>query len=69
MKPTIREIKPYTHKELSGLYGVCKQTFTKWLMPFQEKIGNRQGNFYSVEQVKIIFDSLGIPYSIEDDTV
>ncbi|AXY73639.1 hypothetical protein D3H65_06435 [Paraflavitalea soli] len=66
MKPTILEIKPYTHKELSDLYEVCKQTFTKWLRPFKAQIGERQGHFYSVGQVRIIFDCLGVPYSIAD---
>jgi hypothetical protein len=61
MNPTIIEIKPYTHKELSGIYGVSKPTFTKWLLPFQDQIGERQGHFYTISQVKVIFDKLGLP--------
>ena len=68
MPPLVKEIKPYKHKELSDLYGVSKKTFTKWLTPFKEKIGKRQGHYYSVEQVKIIFFSLGVPSSYDDMT-
>jgi hypothetical protein len=65
MKHLIEEIKPYTHKELSRIYGVCKPTFAKWLLPFQEQIGERQGHFYTVSQVKIIFDKLGVPGKLD----
>jgi len=66
MTPLVKQIKPYKHKELSDLYGVSKQTFSKWLVPFKDKIGERKGHFYTVEQVKIIFMSLGIPSSFDD---
>jgi hypothetical protein len=66
MTSLVHQIKPYKHKELSVLYGVSKQTFSKWLIPFREKIGERKGHYYSVEQVKIIFVSLGVPSSLDD---
>jgi hypothetical protein len=66
MTPLVKEIKPYKQKELSDLYGVSKQTFSKWLAPFKDKIGERKGHFYTVEQVKIIFTSLGVPSSFDD---
>lgn len=66
MKPVIKEIRPYTKAELSAFYGVCTKTFSKWLIPFQDKIGERNGHFYSVEQVKVIFTCLGVPESLED---
>jgi hypothetical protein len=70
MRPLVQEIKikPYKHKELSILYGVSKKTFSKWLLPFKEKIGERKGHYYSVEQVKKIFVVLGIPSSLDDMT-
>lgn len=66
MTPLVKQIKPYKHKELSDLYGVSKKTFTKWLIPFREKIGERKGHYYSVEQVRIIFTLLGIPSNLDD---
>lgn len=52
--------------ELSRIYGVDFRTFKKWIVPFQDKIGLRIGRFYTVLQVKIIFDSLGTPGIIEE---
>jgi hypothetical protein len=55
------ELKPYTIAELADMYGVSKKTFRKWLEPFQELIGERNGFFYTIIQVKIIFEKLGLP--------
>jgi hypothetical protein len=68
MRPLVQEIKPYKQKELSVLYGVSKQTFSKWLVPFKDKIGERKGHYYSVEQVKIIFVALGVPSSWDENS-
>jgi response regulator of citrate/malate metabolism len=57
------ELRPYTIAELADMYGVSKKTFRKWLEPFQELIGERIGFFYSIVQVKIIFEKLGMPGS------
>lgn len=65
MTPLVKQVKPYKQKELSDLYGVSKKTFTKWLIPFKDKIGERKGHYYSVEQVKIIFNLLGIPSNLD----
>jgi hypothetical protein len=54
-------LRPYTHKELSALYGVNRKTFLKWLKPFQKAIGPRNGHFYSTIQVEVILRKLGRP--------
>lgn len=54
-------LKPYTMKELALLYGVCKRTFKKWLQPYEREIGNHNGRFLTIVQVKIIFSKLGLP--------
>lgn len=61
------QLRPYTIAELADMYGVSKKTFRKWLEPFQELIGERNGFFYSIIQVKIIFDKLGMPGSFYSD--
>jgi hypothetical protein len=66
MTPLVKHIKPYKLKELADLYFVSKQTFIKWLAPFKDRIGERKGHFYTVEQVKIIFTCLGVPSSFDD---
>lgn len=55
------QIKPYSLKELSGLYGVSKNTFKKWLIPFKEDLGERKGYYYNNHQVTLMFEKLGVP--------
>jgi hypothetical protein len=70
MEPTANpngriEIKPLTIGELSSIYGVDRRTLYKWMKPFTEEIGERRGRFYSILQVRIIIEKLGIPYTME----
>jgi hypothetical protein len=60
-KHSFIQLKPYTLKELCALYGVCRLTFRKWLKPFEKEIGVRHGMYYSILQVRVIFDKLGYP--------
>ena len=64
-KLNISEVRPYTAKELCKIYGISDKTFVKWLQPFKEQVGDKQGRFYTVWQVQYIFEKLGIPYSIK----
>ena len=59
-------IKPYSSKELRQLYQVSQRTLLKWLQPFKGEIGKRNGHFYTVPQVEIIFSKLGVPYTINE---
>jgi hypothetical protein len=63
---TTIEIKPYSTKELASIYGVCDKTLKKWLLPFGEIIGKKQGRYFNVAQVKIIFDKLGVPSCLSE---
>jgi transposase len=54
-------IKPYSLKELAVMYNVSKNTFKKWLEPINDQMGRRQGYYYNVHQVEIIFKYLGVP--------
>ena len=55
------KIKPYTLKELAGLYGVCYKTLAYWLEPFHNDVGKRRGRFFTIVQVETIFLKLGKP--------
>lgn len=55
------KVRPYTHKELAVLYQVSWLTFQKWLKPFKNDIGKKNGHFYTTKQVLVIFDKLGWP--------
>ena len=54
-------IVAYTHKELAALYNVSWPTLQRWLQPYAEVIGPKQGHFYNAKQVQGIFETLGRP--------
>jgi transposase len=53
--------RPYTIKELTQVYCVSRHTMANWLKKFENEIGPRVGDSYTVAQVTIIFDKLGWP--------
>lgn len=57
-------LKAYSKKELSQIYEVDRKTFNKWLVPFEGVIGEQNGRYFSIPQVRIIFDKLGLPCNI-----
>ena len=61
----IKDVKPYTMKELCEIYQISDKTMRKWLEPFSEQIGKRQGHIYNVAQVVTIFAKLGVPGVLE----
>ncbi len=63
---SVRDIKPYTLKEIAEVYGVCDKTVKRWIEPFKDEIGQRRGRFYNVTQVKIIFERLGLPGTLDE---
>lgn len=63
----ITDIKIYSKKQLAGLYEVDPRTFNKWIKPHEEKIGEKSGRFYTVQQIKVIFEVLGLPSKIVED--
>ena len=61
----IEEIRPSSIKDLAGVYGCCDKTMKKWIIPFNSEVGVKNGRYYSVAQVKIIFDKLGLPCKVK----
>ncbi len=57
-------IKPYSLKELAAIYEVTPHTMRAWLLPHKEAIGERVGRYYTISQVRIIFEKLGLPGKI-----
>jgi hypothetical protein len=66
MKKSI-QLKPYTVMEMARIYGVSDRTMKKWLKPFEAQIGEKIGYFYTIAQVQIIFDKLGVPGEVESE--
>ncbi|MES2565474.1 MAG: hypothetical protein V4565_01330 [Bacteroidota bacterium] len=55
------ELKAYSKKELAEKYSISIRTFNTWMKPFEEKVGAKRGRYYTVNQVKIILEALGLP--------
>ena len=59
-------IKGYMTKELAKLYQVSPKVFRNWIKPHLSAIGERQGWYYNLAQVKIIFEKLGAPQGADE---
>ena len=57
-----KRVRPYTLLDLSRLYKISKPTLRKRLIPLQEEMGLRIGNYYNPRQIRIIFEKLGTPH-------
>jgi transcriptional antiterminator len=54
-------IQPYTTVELSRIYRVSRATIRRWLKKIAHLLGERDGNYWQIPQVKIIFKHLDLP--------
>jgi hypothetical protein len=54
-------IKPCTHTGLATAYGVSPKVLRSRLRPHQQRIGQRVGYKYSLEQLFIIIELFGLP--------
>ena len=61
----IEEIRPSSTKDLARVYGCCTKTMKRWINPYIAEVGVKNGRYYSVAQVKIIFDKLGLPCKVK----
>ena len=61
-------LKPYSLKELAEIYEIDWRTFKKWLKPFEEEIGKKEGRYYKIPQVRTIFRKLELPSVIDTDS-
>lgn len=60
-EPCLVEIQPYSTKDLARMYKVSRKTVRRWVKPFENDLGKRNGHYYNVGQVKTIFEKLGFP--------
>jgi hypothetical protein len=61
----VKEIRPYSTRELAGIYNVCDKTMKKCIKPFIGEVGEKNGRYYSVAQVKVIY-KLAVPCKFKD---
>lgn len=62
----IVELKSYSIGELSKLYDQSVKTMNRWLKPHNDIIGKREGRYYTVKQVKKIFELIGLPKDYDE---
>jgi hypothetical protein len=55
------ELRPHNLKELMALYKISYKTLKKWLKPLERELGERTGYYYTIPQVRKIFEFLGFP--------
>ena len=60
------EIKAYSISELARMYGISNKTMNRWLKPYSDIIGKREGRYYTALQVRIILHKLGLPGKISE---
>ena len=52
-------IKRYKLIEMAAIYEVDRKTFRRWLTKLP--LGEREGHYYSIPQVRLIFSKLELP--------
>ena len=58
-------VRMSTYKDLCALYGVSYKIIKQQLRPFENMIGKKHGNFFSINQVIRIMELLGEPSGVE----
>ena len=58
-------VKPFTTSDLANIYGVDRKTIRAWIKRFESEVGPKYGRYFTIRQVTIILDKLGIPYTKE----
>jgi uncharacterized protein YjcR len=61
------KLRPYTVLDLAKMYEVSDKTMKKWIKPFEDEVGEKNGYFYSIAQVQTIFQKLGAPGELSFD--
>lgn len=54
-------LKPYRMSDLENIYDVDARTLKKWLKVYESEIGERNGTYYTVQQVLTIVEKIGMP--------
>jgi transposase len=54
-------IQSYSIKELRQLYNVSVKTWSSWVAPFKEHLGDIKGKRYTPKQVAVLVSHLGEP--------
>jgi hypothetical protein len=65
---TVVYVRPFTFVKLCELYGMNYRALKTLLRPIQDKLVITRGYYYSVRQVEIIYDFIGVPpYQLKEN--
>jgi hypothetical protein len=62
------DIKPCRVMDLASFYGISRDTMRGQIKHLKSEIGERCGQYFTIEQVRKIIHELGIPRKIIFDT-
>ena len=57
-------IKPYRQKDLAAIFDINAQTLKRWMNKYPKELGHKQGNYYSIGQVRFCIEKFGLPQKI-----
>lgn len=59
-------VKPYRLKDLVAIFDVNAKTLKRWMEKYPEELGTkeRNGKYYSVNQVRFMIEKFGLPGKI-----
>lgn len=58
-------LKAYSQKEILAMYDISYSVFKRWIKAFETELGELNGNYYTIKQVQLLIDKLGMPSVIE----
>jgi hypothetical protein len=57
-------LKPYRLVDLSQIFDVNVLTLKKWIAQYPQELGEKNGKYYSVNQVRFMAEKFGLPQKI-----
>ena len=57
-------IKPYRLKDLAAIFDVNVQTLKRWMRKYPAELAERDGKYFTANQVKFCIEKFGLPQKI-----
>lgn len=54
-------IKPYRIIDLAAIFDVNRKTMRRWMNNFPGELGQREGKYFSINQVEFMIAQFGLP--------
>lgn len=57
-------VKPYRLIDLAAIFDVNHKTMRRWMEKHPDELGQRDGKYYSIQQVRFCIEQFGLPQKI-----